>query len=41
MQAAAIAGALLLLGAAVLAAVSLRQVHVRETECQEPEKVLA
>jgi DHA2 family multidrug resistance protein-like MFS transporter len=41
MQAAAIAGALLLLGAAVLAAVSLRQVHVRETACTEPEKVLA
>ena len=32
MQAAAVAGALLLLGAAVLAAVSLRQVRVRETE---------
>ncbi|WP_079053252.1 MFS transporter [Streptomyces phaeochromogenes] len=39
MQAAAVAGALLLLGAAVLAAVSLRQVRVRETESAEPEKV--
>ncbi|MDQ0949466.1 hypothetical protein QFZ24_003389 [Streptomyces phaeochromogenes] len=32
---------LLLLGAAVLAAVTLRQVRVRESACAEPEKVLA
>jgi DHA2 family multidrug resistance protein-like MFS transporter len=39
MQAAAIAGTVLLLGAAVLAAVSLREVRVREVEAEEPEKV--
>lgn len=39
MQAAAVAGAVLLLAAAVLAAMSLRQVRVRETKSVEPEKV--
>ncbi|MCX4905198.1 MFS transporter [Streptomyces sp. NBC_00878] len=41
MQAAAIAGTVLMLGAAVLAALTLRQVRVRDTECEEPEKTLA
>src|SRR5437899_9911525 len=40
MQAAAIAGAVLLLGAAVLATVTLRSVRVRDTEAPEPEKAL-
>ncbi|MFD9445722.1 MFS transporter [Streptomyces sp. NPDC060006] len=39
MQAAAVAGALLLLGAAVLATVSLRQVHIRERKPTEQAKV--
>jgi DHA2 family multidrug resistance protein-like MFS transporter len=38
MQAAAIAGTALLLGAAVLAALTLRRVRVRETESVEPEE---
>ncbi|MGN9762893.1 MFS transporter [Streptomyces sp. SD31] len=42
MQGAAIAGAVVLAGAAVLAAVTLRRVHVRESaKTPEPDKVLA
>jgi len=41
MHAAAIAGAVLLLGAAVLATATLRHAHVREPEPAEPEKTLA